>query len=38
MTQPTPGQAEPIAEGLRRILAPNPGPMTHWGTNTYLLG
>ncbi|QBX99538.1 MBL fold metallo-hydrolase [Rhodophyticola sp. CCM32] len=28
-------QMEP---GLRRILAPNPSPMTEQGTNTYLLG
>ncbi len=35
---PTPGQAYDLAPGLRRILAPNPSPMTHRGTNTYLLG
>jgi glyoxylase-like metal-dependent hydrolase (beta-lactamase superfamily II) len=27
-----------IAAGLRRILAPNPSPMTYRGTNTYVLG
>ncbi|GFE64109.1 MBL fold metallo-hydrolase [Litoreibacter roseus] len=35
---PKPGVAEMIAPGLRRILAPNPSPMTFRGTNTYLLG
>ena len=35
---PTPGQPETLAPGLRRILAPNPSPMTWRGTNTYLLG
>ncbi|MEI4262302.1 MBL fold metallo-hydrolase [Roseovarius sp. D0-M9] len=35
---PVPGQPEQIGPDLRRILAPNPGPMTHRGTNTYLLG
>ncbi|MAY85540.1 MAG: MBL fold metallo-hydrolase [Pseudooceanicola sp.] len=29
---------EEIAPGLRRIVAPNPSPMTYRGTNTYLLG
>lgn len=32
------GVAEQIAPGLRRIVAPNPSPMTYRGTNTYLLG
>ena len=32
------GQAEWMQEGLRRILAPNPSPMTYRGTNTYLIG
>ncbi len=35
---PTPGQAEDLGDGIRRILAPNPSPMTYLGTNTYLLG
>ncbi|WP_193141131.1 MBL fold metallo-hydrolase [Meridianimarinicoccus sp. MJW13] len=35
---PVPGQVEDLAPGLRRVLAPNPSPMTYWGTNTYLLG
>ncbi|WP_172329331.1 MBL fold metallo-hydrolase [Mangrovicoccus sp. HB161399] len=35
---PDPGKAEEIAPGLRRILAPNPSPMTFRGTNTYLIG
>lgn len=35
---PQPGRPEPLAPGLRRLLAPNPSPMTFRGTNTYLLG
>ena len=35
---PTPGIAEQLEPGIRRILAPNPSPMTFRGTNTYLLG
>ncbi len=36
--RPEAGQAVEVAPGVRRILAPNPSPMTHWGTNTYLVG
>ena len=36
--QPEPGILDEIEPGVRRILAPNPSPMTHWGTNTYLIG
>lgn len=32
------GRAETLEPGLRRIVAPNPSPMTYRGTNTYLLG
>lgn len=35
---PPVGVAEALAPGLRRIVAPNPSPMTYRGTNTYLLG
>ena len=32
------GTIDTLAPGLRRIIAPNPSPMTERGTNTYLLG
>ena len=32
------GVAETLEPGLRRLVAPNPSPMTYRGTNTYLLG
>ncbi len=35
---PPVGVAEPLAPGLRRIVAPNASAMTFRGTNTYLLG
>lgn len=35
---PPAGVAEELEPGLRRVLAPNPSPMTFRGTNTYLLG
>jgi glyoxylase-like metal-dependent hydrolase (beta-lactamase superfamily II) len=39
LTEPRPdyGTALPAAPGIRRIVAPNPGPMTYHGTNTYLI-
>jgi glyoxylase-like metal-dependent hydrolase (beta-lactamase superfamily II) len=36
--RPRSGRPETLAPGLRRVLAPNPSPMTYRGTNTYLLG
>jgi len=35
---PIAGIPRPIADGLTCILAPNPSPMTYWGTNSYILG
>ena len=35
---PPAGIAQTLSAGLRRIVAPNPSPMTFRGTNTYLLG
>ncbi len=35
---PAPGHSQQLAPGLRRVLAPNPSPMTLHGTNSYILG
>ncbi len=35
---PPVGTPEPIGPAIRRVLAPNPSPMTFRGTNTYLVG
>ncbi len=34
----TPGRPQPIGPGILRIVAPNPGPFTGPGTNSYLVG
>lgn len=36
--RPQPGIVEAIAPNVRRILCDNPSPMTHWGTNSYIVG
>ncbi len=39
LTEPVParGVALTVVRGISRIVAPNPGPMTYHGTNTYLI-
>ncbi len=37
-TELLPGVVQPLARGVRRLIAPNPGMMTGPGTNTYLVG
>lgn len=36
--RPETGAIEEIAPGIRRLIAPNPGPFTFTGTCTYLIG
>jgi glyoxylase-like metal-dependent hydrolase (beta-lactamase superfamily II) len=38
MERPGMAEAETIGEDLRRLVAPNPSPLTFRGTNTYILG
>ncbi len=35
--EPERGASLPVLPGISRIVAPNPGPMTYRGTNTYLI-
>jgi glyoxylase-like metal-dependent hydrolase (beta-lactamase superfamily II) len=39
LTEPEPerGAILPVMSGISRIVAANPGPMTYYGTNTYLI-
>jgi glyoxylase-like metal-dependent hydrolase (beta-lactamase superfamily II) len=39
LTEPEPerGAVLPVMPGISRIVAANPGPMTYYGTNTYLM-
>lgn len=36
--RPAAGIMQQMEPGIRRIIAPNPSPMTYWGTNTFVLG
>ncbi|MBY3557611.1 MBL fold metallo-hydrolase [Rhizobium laguerreae] len=36
--EPAYGQAVPVAAGVERITAENPGPFTFFGTNSYIVG
>lgn len=35
---PAPNSPTTLAPDLVRVIAPNPSPMTYWGTNSYVLG
>lgn len=35
---PRPATTQTVADGVIRVIAPNPSPMTHWGTNSFILG
>ena len=39
LSEPRPayGTIETVTPGVRRVVAPNPGPMTYHGTNTWLV-
>jgi len=32
------GQVAWLTQDIRRVIAPNPSPMTYWGTNSYIVG
>ena len=36
--QPVPGKPDELLPGVRRVVAPNPSPMTFRGANSYLVG
>ena len=36
--RPPAGVMTTLEPGIRRVIAPNPSPMTYWGTNTFVLG
>ena len=38
MSIPQAGHVRAVGDGIRCILAPNPSMMTHWGTNSYIVG